>query len=324
MADETDPVRVGMVGAGLIAARHADNLASFPDAALTAVVDPQADRAEAFAADTGARAYGTIAEMTEREQLDALYICVPPFAHGEPETAAVEAGLPVFVEKPLAADWATAAEIGALMASAGLVTGTGYHWRCLDTVGEARERLGERPPGLVAGRWFGMVPPAPWWVRRSQSGGQFIEQVTHVIDLARCMVGEVQSVFAMGGHCGVCRPDGDIDETSVATVRFASGAVGSFTATCLCGRKQGVGLEIVAPDLTLEIGETHLAVHEPDGTTIRRAHVDPRVQVDREFVDTVRGSRPSTRVPYDEALRTHRVACALADSSDTGQPVDLD
>lgn len=326
MRSDVDPdrcVRVGMVGAGFMATSHARALESFPDATVAGVVDPQTDRARALADSTGARAYPTLVEMVESEQLDALYACVPPFAHGEPEATAVELGLPLFVEKPLATDWATAAEIGAMIAEAGLITGTGYHWRCLDTVVEARERLGERPPGLVAGRWFGAVPPATWWVRREQSGGQLIEQATHVLDLARFLVGEVTSVYAIGGSCGLCGPHGDIDETSAAVLRFACGAVGSITATCLCARKHGVGLELVAPELTLEIGETHLAVHEPDGMTVRRATVDPRVEVDREFVDTVLGRTPQTRVPYEEALRTHRVACALADSAASGQPVDL-
>jgi myo-inositol 2-dehydrogenase / D-chiro-inositol 1-dehydrogenase len=46
-----------------------------------------------------------------------------------------------------------------------------------------------------------------------------------------------------------------------------------------------------------------------------------RVAVDRAFVDAVRGIGDDVRVPYAEALRTHRLACALASSAATGQPV---
>lgn len=323
MRDQADRcVRVGMVGAGFIAARHADALASFPDATVTAIADPDIDRARALAAQSGARAYRTVAEMTDREELDALYTCVPPFAHGEPEEAAVRLGLPLFVEKPLAADWQTAADIGDMLASAGLITGTGYHLRYLDTVHEARRRLGDRVPGLVTGRWFGKVPPAPWWVRRDQSGGQLVEQATHVVDLARFLAGEVRSVFAIGGSCGHCGPSGDIDETSAAVLRFASGAVGSLSATCLCNEKR-VALEVVAPGLAVELGESVLTVREEAGTTVRQATVDPKVAIARDFIDAVKGRTPGTQVPYEEALRSHRVACALAESATTGQPVDL-
>jgi predicted dehydrogenase len=85
-----------------------------------------------------------------------------------------------------------------------------------------------------------------------------------------------------------------------------------------------VGLEIVAPGLALELGENHLTVREASGTTVRQATVDPHVAIDREFIDVVRGRASATQVPYEEALRTHRVACALAESTTTGQPVDLD
>jgi predicted dehydrogenase len=314
-------VRVGIVGAGLIATRHADALAGFPDATVVAVADPDLERARALAARTSARAYRTVAEMTGEEELDALYTCVPPFAHGEPEETAVRLGLPLFVEKPLAADWRTAAEIGEMVLASGVVTGTGYHLRCLDTVVEARQRLGDRVPGLVTGHWFGTVPPAAWWVRRDQSGGQLVEQATHVVDLARFLVGEVTSVFAVGSSHGHC-PQGDIDETSAAVLRFASGAVGSLSATCLSTEKR-VGLEIVAPDLALGVSESHLTVHDPGGVTVREAVVDPKVAVDRDFIDAVKGDAPATRVPYEEALRSHRVACALAESAIAGRPVEL-
>jgi predicted dehydrogenase len=325
VTDETEvtdaAVRVGIVGAGLIGARHADALAGFPDATVVAVADPDVARARALADRCGARAHRTVAEMTRHEELDALYVCAPPFARGEPEETAVRLGLPLFVEKPLAADWRTAAEIGEMVLASGLVTGTGYHLRCLDTVAEARQRLGDRVPGLVTGHWFGPVPPSPWWVRRDRSGGQLVEQATHVVDLARFLAGEVTTVCAVGSSHGHC-PHGDIDEVSAAVLRFASGAVGSLSATCLSTEKR-VALEVVAPELALEVSETHLTVREPAGTTVRPARVDPKVAVDRDFVDAVRGRAPATRVPYEEALRSHRVACALAESARAGHPVDL-
>jgi len=49
--------------------------------------------------------------------------------------------------------------------------------------------------------------------------------------------------------------------------------------------------------------------------------VDAHVAVDREFLDAVTGRREATRVPYAEALASHRVGCALAASAATGAPV---
>jgi myo-inositol 2-dehydrogenase / D-chiro-inositol 1-dehydrogenase len=163
---------------------------------------PSADRVAGL---HGARSSPDAESLVRTTRPDALYVCVPPFTYGEAEAVAVEHGLALFVEKLLAADLPTAERIGDAIAAAGLVTATGYHWRCLDTVQRARALLDDRPAGLVAARWIDKVPPPAWWPTWTGSGGQMIEQVTHRIDLVRHLGGEVESVVAHGtalGHCG--------------------------------------------------------------------------------------------------------------------------
>jgi myo-inositol 2-dehydrogenase/D-chiro-inositol 1-dehydrogenase len=254
---------------------------------------------------------------------DAVYVCVPPFAHGEPEAVAVDHRLALFVEKPLAADLPTAERIGDAIAAAGLITATGYHWRCLDTVRRARELLDGRRRGLVAARWIDKVPPPAWWTTWTGSGGQMTEQVTHLIDLVRHLGGEVESVVAHGTALGHCGPGADIDEASVAILRLAGDAVATLTASCLGPDRQAAGLDVVAPGLGLELTETELVVHE-GGTTDRiPAGVDPRTAVDAGFVTLVRGGVFPEAVSYDEALRTHRVGCAVTLSAREGHEVHL-
>jgi myo-inositol 2-dehydrogenase/D-chiro-inositol 1-dehydrogenase len=109
---------------------------------------------------------------------------------------------------------------------------------------------------------------------------------------------------------------------TAALLRFAGGAVGTLSATCALGWKQRAGLEIVADGLILSVGEDGLTVRDADGT--REVAGDPdaaRTAVDRAFVDAVRGVGDDVRVPYSEALRTHLVACSIAESVATGRPV---
>src|SRR5919204_6095238 len=134
--------------------------------------------------------------MLEREALDALYVCVPPFARGAPELAAIDAGLPLFVEKPVAIDLPTAEAIAGRLERRPVVTCAGYHWRWLDTFERARDLLAANPARLALCSWLDKVPPPAWWLRRGGSGGQTIEQTTHVLDLARALVGEVVEVHA--------------------------------------------------------------------------------------------------------------------------------
>ncbi len=84
--------RLGFIGAGGIAMRHTKVLLDFPDVFIAAFADSSLNRAQELAALASAKAYADFRQMLDREQLDALYICVPPFAHGEIERAALGAG----------------------------------------------------------------------------------------------------------------------------------------------------------------------------------------------------------------------------------------
>ena len=189
-----------MVGAGAVAARHARTLLAMDGVEVAGVADPALERARALADEVGAAAYPNHMELLEGERLDALYVCVPPFAHGPPELAAIDAGLPLFVEKPVAIDEQTASSIATRLAGRPLVTCTGYHWRWLDIFDRAAELLADRPARLVQCAWLDKVPPPIWWLRRDGSGGQTIEQTTHVLDVARGLAGEVTEVHAFASR----------------------------------------------------------------------------------------------------------------------------
>jgi predicted dehydrogenase len=249
---------------------------------------------------------------------------VPPFAHGAPETAVLSAAVPLFVEKPLAATAQTAERVGTQVAAAGALTAVGHHWRYLKVVERARRLLDGRPVRLVGGSWLDKVPPVGWWPVRDRSGGPVIEQAAHVLDLARLFAGEVAEVFAMGDGRPPAVPGADVDGVTTATLRFRSGALGTLSTTCLLGWKQRAGLELVAEGLWLSVSEDGLAIRDGDGDPVEELIIADsaaaRVAVDRAFVDAVRGVGNDVRAPYAEALRTHRLACALARSAATGQP----
>ncbi|MEV0215973.1 Gfo/Idh/MocA family oxidoreductase [Micromonospora sp. NPDC050695] len=315
--------RVGLVGAGGVAQRHARVLAGFDDVELIGVTDVVPDAAAALAGQHGARAYVDVAELLAAGP-DAVYVCVPPFAHGPAEQAVIDAGLPMFVEKPVAVDLATAERIADEVTRRGLRTAVGHHWRYLSVLDEARELLADRPVRMVSGAWLDKVPPVAWWARRDRSGGPVVEQAAHVLDLIRALVGEVAEVTAYGNGTPPPVDGADIDSVTTAVLRFADGAVGTLGAACVLGWKHRAGLEILADGLALSLTEEGLTVRDADGE--RHVPADPeaaRVAVDRAFVDAVRGVGDDVRVPYAEALGTHRLALAVADSARTGETVRL-
>jgi predicted dehydrogenase len=400
-------VRIGMVGAGAVAARHVRTLLAMDGVELAAVADPALERAKELAAEAGAAAYPNHMELLAAERLDAVYICVPPFAHGAPELAVIDAGLPMFVEKPVAIDQKTAAEIAARLAGRPLVTCTGYHWRWLDIFDRAAELLADRPARLVQCSWLDKVPPPSWWLRRDGSGGQTIEQTTHVLDTARGLAGEVTEVHAFGAWAasngaqaasngartpskgaragsnpppprsvgprtgrvadggaegarvstapqGSTAPPGppapgvatatvpggpatpvpggpatpeaslpaaEIHDVSVASLRFASGAVGTVASTSLLPRLQRAGVQVVADGLSLELSETKLVVEVDGRRSVWEAGGSARPRPDRDFVAAVRGGPDRIRVPWPEAYRTHLLACAITRSAEEGRPL---
>src|SRR5829696_294292 len=313
-------VRIAMVGAGGVAGRHVRVLSGFDDARVVAVADTVMEAAERLAGTCGATPYGDVDRMLDGQGVDAVYVCVPPYAHGEPERAALARRLPLFVEKPLSADLAAAEKLAAEIAGAGVVTGTGYHWRCLDTVEHAAALLADAPARLALGAWLDKVPPPAWWPTRALSGGPVVEQLTHVVDLARLLVGEVVEVTAAGSRTD--GSPGDVDDVTAASVRFRSGAVGTLTASSLLPAKHTAGLRTVSPGgLLLDVSEQQLVVERDGEREVRTPEVDGHREVDREFLDAVRGRREATRAPYAEALSTHRVSCALAESAAMGKTV---
>ena len=320
---------IALVGAGGVARRHAEMLARVDGVRVLTVTDPVPTAAERLARECGADAVDSLEAALDRSGVDAAYVCVPPFAHGEPERAVLDRGLPLFVEKPVATDAATALDLAARVAQAGVVTGTGYHWRCLDFLDTVRDELAESPASLAAGYWLDKRPPVAWWGQTALSGGQVVEQLTHVLDLARVLLGEAEEVYAAGAR----RPDpagtdrvgaaerGDVDDATAATVRFASGVVATLSATSLLAVKHRASLQLFGPGLVLEVTESTLSVDRGAGAVLTPAGTDPRLVVDAEFVAAVRGEREDTRAPYAEAVRSHLLGVAIAESARSGRPV---
>ncbi|MGY1707487.1 Gfo/Idh/MocA family protein [Geodermatophilus sp. SYSU D00697] len=313
--------RIGLVGAGFIAGRHVDSLGGIEGVSVAGIADPRTDRAEVLAARSGATAYARWEDLLEAEELDALYVCVPPHAHGPVEEAAVDRGLPLFVEKPLAADLPTAERLADRIDAAGLLTAVGYHWRHLDTLELAQQLLADAPARMVLGAWLDKAPRVDWWARQEGSGGQTVEQATHLFDVARVLVGEVAEGWATGSRS----PDGpgDILDVCTAALRFESGAVGSFANSCLLPRGFRIGVELVAPGLGLFLTEHQLVVSDARGERTVDRGADPIEAEDRAFVAAIRGEGDDVRTPYREALRTHRLVTAVAAAAADGGTVRL-
>jgi predicted dehydrogenase len=309
--------RIGIVGAGWVARVHAKALAGFDDVRIVAVASRHPEPAAELAKPFEARVYDDYRSMLDQAELDGVFVCVPPDLQVQVALAVVDRGLAIMAEKPLGLDETGPERVAKTVKEKGLISCVGYQWRYLDVVDTARELLEANPPSLVIGSWLGETPGADWWVQRSRSGGQIVEQATHIFDLARYLAGELEPVAAWGRRIERPRPAGDIQSVTQTSLRFASGALGTISTTCLLDAAHRVELETISDGmaLTLEVLNARLLVRRASGVETLRppsAFETPYERQDRAFIDAVQGKPNRIRSTYDDALRTHRATLAAS------------
>lgn len=305
-------MKVALIGTGYIAGRHAAALAG---AGVEIVGHVGRSGAEQAAARWGGRAYRDTADLLAREEVDAAWVCVPPAAHGEIEDALIAGGVPLYVEKPVGTDSAGPRRVETALRESGVMAGVGYYWRGMEVIPELRRMLAETPPHLVRAAWHGLVPPAPWWRVEAESGGQVVEQATHLFDLARFLVGEAEVVHAVGRRAELAdHPGLDVATVSAATLAFDSGAVGVFTATCVLHGTVDAGIEFFCEGRKLTLTSKVLRREDADGSHEVPVGRDPLVIADERFLSAVRQQDPSLLVcDYADAVRTQELCCRVRD-----------
>ena len=319
-------VKVGFVGAGGIANQHFNCLEKIPEAKVVAVCDLDGERAQRAAERFGARTHPSAQDLLQAEELDALYVCVPPFAHGDVEAQAARRGLHLFVEKPIHLSLQQAEETARAIAEAEVISAVGYHWRYYQATDKARELLGDAHIAFMLGYWMGGMPGVAWWRVRSKSGGQLVEQTTHIVDLARFFAGEVQSVHAVS-HQGVMEKtveNFDVDDASTVTLRFVGTTAASITSSCMARHAHNVGLEMFAEEMALRLTGGALTVRSLGEVHEQTFGDDPYLAENRAFIEAVAdGDASAIRSTYSDALETLRVTLAANESMETGRVVIL-
>ena len=305
--------RVGLVGSGWIVGVHLRVLSRFDDVRVVGIAARNTDAAGPLAQAAGARVFADYRSMLDEAELDAVFVCLPPYAGVEPALAVADRGIALFAEKPLGLDEDGPARVAKSIRDRGLVSCVGYQWRYLDVVDRARELLLAHPAQLVIGAWLGETPGPAWWIRKDQSGGQIVEQATHIFDLARSLVGEMEPASGAGHRVArAAYPDSDILDVTSTSVRFATGAIGSFSTTSLLTGPHLVGLDVVSDGmaLTLEVLNHRLVVRLGAETTTLAPPSTfdlPYERQNRAFIDAVQGKPSRIRSPYDDALLTHHL-----------------
>jgi predicted dehydrogenase len=256
-----DEVGIGIVGYGMMGKAHsygytlAPHTRELPVRPRLRLISGR-DRA---AVERAARLYGVERavtdwrEVVESPDVDIVDVCTPPGTHPEIVEAAAAAGKAVLCEKPLAADYAGALRAADAVRRAGVRAAIGFNYRRLPALSLMKRLIDEGRIGrplLWRGLWLSdefLDPDVPfdWRFERRQGASTIADLGAHLIDLARWMVGEIESVSAQSqtftnsriGTGGVPRRAVDVDEASSALLQFPNGARGVFETAKTCARR---------------------------------------------------------------------------------------
>ena len=283
----SEPLKIGMLGYRFMGKAHSNALARlpmfFPDAPaierhtlIGRDEEALADAADRFGFSHTATDWGDVID-----EVDVFYNLGPNHLHAEPSIAALEAGTPVFCEKPLAPTLDEAEAMRDAAAAAGVPAGCAFNYRFVPAIQYAKElidsgELGEirHVRGQYLQDWL-VDPDAPWAWRMDADlagSGALGDLGAHTVDLARFLVGEqVGQIERVSGQLQtfvdkrpVYADDGEtveeyrpvtVDDAYSAQAEFSNGAVGTFEASRFAtGHKNDHTIEIHGSEGSLRFG----------------------------------------------------------------------
>ena len=295
-------LKAGVIGAGVFGGYHAGQYAKLPGAVLSAVFDTHPDRAARVAMPLGGRGFTDMAEFLGA--VDVVTVASPASFHAEHALAALAAGKPVYIEKPIATNVADGEKVRVAAAAKGLVVACGH-----------QERVGFQAMGLLD------IPEQPLRLEalrhgppsdRSRDVSAVLDLMVHDIDLALA-ISAAEPVTAEGE--GALSHDG-VWDVARAEVSFDDGFTAIFDVSRQAAARKRT-MKIVYPSGELEIdfvartlrNTTPFALNAdyaetPDGK-------DPLGASVAGFLAAVRGEAPRPVVDAEEAIRALDLALAV-------------
>jgi predicted dehydrogenase len=341
-------LRYGIIGSGFMGRTHAEAIRHIDNAELRAIA--VGSRAPGLAADYDVRLCESAEALIARDDIDAVIITTPQYAHVEVALLAADHGKHLFVEKPMTTTVADADAIIAACASRGLALGVGYQQRYRTVPRGAYELVRAGAIGQVHTIQFSQtfqmfVDPAfggdwSWWAN-PESIGHILAGGVHAIDLCRWMLGaEVVTAF---GHSRTFREPHEPENTTMGLLTFDNGTIMSLWASSACpppgfpgltfraqlmGERGMIDMDAYDKLQLADAGAWRTVAEQPPVNTEKAATAFgfPRMQA---YIDQLAAYTSAvlsdTPPPVTGADGRAGVAAALAllESSRTGQPVAL-
>ncbi|MDJ1009232.1 MAG: Gfo/Idh/MocA family oxidoreductase [Paracoccaceae bacterium] len=312
-------IRIGIVGLGFgLHLYH--TLIVRNDCAVVAVCDHDPARLAAIHPEAVGR-YASPGDMVREARLDAIVIASPPHHRRDALAAAIDGGLPVFLEKPVAGTPAQARDLAAFCGDHPIMVGFSFrfHAPARELVELVSGPLGA-PRILNAEYLFDWVPEAPWIWDKAKGGGFLNENSCHLFDVVAALMGRPETVYAAGFDDGA-RPSAT---GAALTMTFASGAVAALTCGGIGGSANMLGtprLDVACAGGRAEMrGQHHMWTDlewDPGGTGIRRLTVLPEMIERTRYSDAFDHffAAINEERPFKTTLKDGALAVEIADAA---------
>ena len=269
-------LRVGIVGCGIIFPMHAASVNFLPNAQLVGVCDIKKDRADKAAADYGATAYYDYKDMISKDLLDVVHICVPHYMHPVISKYALEQGVHVLCEKPMALTMEDALTNVKIAEENDLKYAIVFQCRYNDSAKLVKETLENGTLGKVISARVVLTWSKPdeyyttsdWkgtWEK--EGGGVVINQAIHSLDLANWFIDdeivEVQANLSNRAH-----PIVEIEDTAEGFVRYKNGATLGFWVTNNYGDNDTIEVRLHCENGKVIMNYDHADIFLKDGTVL--------------------------------------------------------
>lgn len=330
---------IGIVGLGFMGRRYARFVSGIEGMRLAAVCDLDVTLAAEVSAESGGRICADPGELASAPEVDAVIVCTPEHLHLEPALAALSAGKPVMIEKPVAHSLAAAREIAAAGERAGVPVLVAHLLRFEPRWVAARQRLDAGAIGDVVSittRRIGNILDQQ--VLRGRTSIPLYYGV-HDLDVMHWYAGAEAVSISAQRHSGALRAAGyDIDDVYTAMLTFANGVHGTaelgwhVPANAVAARTSGVAIVGTKGAIRIEQGETGFECwtdagldRSLDTTFWQEAYGIPGGALGleiRHFADCVRGRREPA-ISIDDAIEALRLSLAMERAADLGTTIDL-
>lgn len=340
-------VRVGIIGTGGIAnGRHIREYLQCKDAEIVALCDIDAEALKRSAESAGVsdeKCYTDYRDLIADPEVDAVDICTPNCLHAEMARAALSAGKPVCLEKPVAMNYAEAQSITDAEKNSTAFGMTCFTYRFMPAARYAKALMKENVIGDIVGLNVAYLKNSGYWedrrlewrFRKEMAGSGVIGDLgVHLVDLAQLLAGDIKELCATKAI--VVKERKTLDGSSIQKVttddscsflaRFACGAEGSFHITrCAIGHQNTIRYDVYGSK-----GSISFDLTDPANIMICTGEGDPRtyttekIKVPSEyylsqaqgFINAIAGDRDFIFPTLSDGAQSQRVIDAILESSD--------